>query len=348
MLRKQKQTGIKEYSTNPELRYKATSEEWVVIAPKRSQKIKKADFKERKKKRVVSPIKTCPFENPQASGNADPYFWYPSDKPIEEWEFQVFENKFPALTHNDHTCAIRYEKGIRSTIQGRGYHDLIITRSHTDNFSDLGRKKAADVLEAMTRRYKDVMTDECVHYVSVFQNWGDTAGASVYHPHYQMISLPVVPTHVARSLDSSARYWAQHKSCIHCAILQQEQEDQSRIIYENDRAIAFVPFAAKEPFQVNIFPRDHHAYFEDAGRDVLEDVADAMAAVLRSVRDNIGDPDYNFFLHTAPTTNKKEHHHYHWHFEVIPKSNISAGFELGTGIEINPVVPEEAAQILRI
>jgi len=334
-------------NNDPQLRYKITSDEWVVIAPKRSGKFKASDLKKKKKKRVVSSLATCPFERPQESGNGAPHFWYPQHKPIEQWELQVFENKYPALTHTKRVCAVKKTKGLYTTIDGVGYHDVLVTRDHTKNFCHLSKERVLHVFEAFVQRYREIASDSCVRYVSIFQNWGEDAGASVYHPHYQIIGMPVVPSDVATSLSVSKSYFKKHKRCVHCDIIKNERSQKDRIVYENKDAIAFVPFAAKEPFQVNIFPKKHSAYFEDVNRRVLGSVAGALGAVLSLVEKNTHDSDYNFFLHTAPTRDKKAFSHYHWHFEVVPKSNISAGFELGTGVEINPVLPEDAARILR-
>lgn len=342
-----KEKWVKEYATNPELRYNITSREWVVIAPRRDARFTRADIEAKNVTRIPAPIEECPFEDPQASGNKDPHFTY-SSPDSGEWTLQVLENKYPAVTHEGTTCALeRNRDGLSWTMQGRGYHDLIITRSHTDNFCDLTLERADDVLRAMQQRYRQVMKDPCVHYVSVFQNWGTEAGASLYHPHYQMLTLPVTPIHVSRSLDASLSHYHEHKACIHCGIIEQELSEGARVVYQNAGAVGFVPFAAKESFQVNVFPLQHSAYFEDAEDSVREAVADVMQHSLRAIREHAKDPDYNFFLHTAPASEKESHHHYHWHFEIVPKSNISAGFELGTGMEINPVVPEQAAALLR-
>jgi len=334
-------------NNGPQLRYKITSDEWVVIAPKRSGRLRASDFKPKKKKRVPSPKSSCPFEHPQKSGNEVPHFWLPSRKPLQEWRVQVFENKYPAFTHEKRVCAQKTKRGLYSVINGVGYHDLLVTRSHTKNFSDLTPKEAREVCSALVQRYHEIASDSCVKYVSIFQNWGEAAGASVYHPHYQIIGMPVVPSDVSTSLSVSRSYRKKHRRCVHCDIIKNERAQKQRIVFENAHAIAFIPFAAKEPFQVNIFPKTHSAYFEDTPKNILSAVSGALSAVLRMVKKNIHDSDYNFFLHTAPAYNKKHFSHYHWHFEVVPKSNISAGFELGTGMEINPVMPEDAARILK-
>lgn len=330
-----------------QLRYHATSGEWVLFSPKRGAADKPSDFKFKKKKRVV-PKNHCPFEDPQKSGNPFPYLWHPSDQPLKKWRIQITENKFPALEHHGkgkHPRAIK--RGIHMEVPGCGYHDLLITRNHSKNISDLDGETCLQIFKLIVRRYKQVSKDSCIKYVSVFQNWGPEAGATIFHPHFQIISLPIVPTDVERSLNFSENYFNKHKKCAHCQIVKNEIKEKKRIVFRDKYIVAFCPFASKEPFQVNIFPKDHLPFFEESSDIVLKKMGEGLAKVLRLMRKNIGDPDYNWFIHTSPAFNKEKHRHYHWHIEILPKTNIAAGFELGTGVEINPVFPEIAARKIK-
>jgi len=328
-----------------ELRYHSTTGEWVLIAPKKAKRPN--DFGTSYVKRVASPKKQCPFENPQKAGNDIPHFWFPEKAPLEKWRLQVLPNRFPVLTHRYRTCASSFRHGMYTVASGVGHHDLLVTRDHHKTYHQLSDAEAADVLKAFIKRYKEMIADGCVRYVLVFQNFGPNAGATIYHPHYQILALPVVPNAIGRSLEHSRHYWQLHKRCIHCDIIKNELKERTRIVYKKDGVVAFVPFAAKEPYQVNIFPLKHQPYFEDSSGNLVKQTSLALKKVLTSVSRKLDAPDYNFFIHTAPIFNKKKYRHYHWHAEVIPKSNISAGFELGTGVEINPVFPEDAARILR-
>lgn len=126
-----------------------------------------------------------------------------------------------------------------------------------------------------------------------------------------------------------------------------ELKNKKRIIYENEGAVVFAPFVSKEPFEMRILPKKHLPYFENTLDIDLDCIVDALRFALKRLETKLHRPDYNFFIHTAPLKNKEKYKHYHWHIEIIPKFNISAGFELGTGIEINPVDPDEAAKVLR-
>ncbi|MFA6135931.1 MAG: DUF4921 family protein [Candidatus Paceibacterota bacterium] len=331
---------------NSELRYHVTTGEWVLVNSKRSKRPNELK-KKITPKRKPSPVNSCPFENPQKNGNRYPYFWFPEKLPLEKWELQVLENKYPAVFDGPKVSVKIKKRGIYETVSGFGHHDLLITRNHFKSFPDLGDKQALNVLLALQKRYRQLAIDKRVKYISLFHNWGAQAGASIFHPHYQILALPVVSHTIKRSLDSSSEYNRKYHRCIHCEIIKTEIKDKKRIVFKNKEFIAFTPFASKEPYQINLFPLKHSAYFEDASLKNLSFLTQILQKILNLIRKNINDPDYNFFIHTAPVFEKNKHSRYHWHIEIVPKSNISAGFELGTGVEINSVFPEEAARILR-
>jgi UDPglucose--hexose-1-phosphate uridylyltransferase len=325
---------------NSELRQDLVSGDWVVIAPNRSKRLSQLVKKE---KRIKAPKKGCPFENPQESGNGEPIILY---KNSHDWLVQVIPNKYPAFIPGVHKIKIK-KNGPYQTVDGVGYHDLVITRDHDKNFSALPFKEANLVFRAFRERYKTLAEDPCSAYVSIFHNWGPRAGASVYHPHYQIIAIPVVPPDVNHSLSGSFNYFKKNKKCVHCVMIEHEKKIKSRIVYENKEAIVFAPFVSREPFELRVFPKKHFSCFEDTPDGVMEMMVDALQASLNKMERKLGDPDYNFFIHTAPILNKKKYGYYHWHIEVQPKISISAGFELSTGIEITVVDPDDAAKILK-
>ena len=325
---------------NSELRQDLVSGDWMVIAPKRAKRPHQFVEKQKRKK---EPISGCPFENPQKSGHKESIFVY---KGKNNWEIQIIENKYPAFAHKK-TCPAIIKSGPYSLIEAVGHHDLLITRNHYKNFPKLNLKEVFSVFKALSEHYKYLAKDKCVAYVSMFHNWGVKAGASIFHPHYQVISIPVIPQDVSHSLDGSLKYFRKTKKCAHCVMIGWEKNRKTRIIYENKGAIVFSPFASKEPFEVRIFPKKHLSCFEDSADVDLKYVSEALRTALMKIEKKLKDPDYNFFIHTAPIFNKNKYHYYHWHIEIQPKISISAGFELGTGIEITPVDPDEAAKILR-
>lgn len=350
--------------SSSELRKDIVSGEWVVLVPGRA---KRPDAFIKKVPRERAPKQTCPFEDPQATEHGEPMLVYPEDalhstsrlNRRDRWRIQIVRNKFPAFLPaqaglHERKCSPAAPFGPYQVMEGVGYHHLLLTRDHDRNYPELSLREAMLVFQLFQKHYKDIERDKCVKYISFFQNWGPKAGASVYHPHYQIIALPIVPPDVGRSLEGSKAYHRKHKACVHCMVLNWELKEKKRIVYETKHVVVFVPYISREPFEARIFPKRHEAYFEDAAPAVLEDVARALQLVLRKMKQKLKDPDYNFFIHSAPVCagrpayEKEKFRHYHWHIEVLPKLSISAGFELGTGMQVSVVDPDEAAELLRI
>ena len=324
-----------------ELRQDLVSGDWIVISPGRAKRPGQLIKKTEKRKRA--PKNNCPFEDPQKNSGKKPVLIYGNNR---KWEIQVIENKYPAFVPRK-VCPVVFKNGPYQAIDAVGYHELVITKNHDVNFASLSQNSARQVFEIFRDRYLMFLNDKCLHYVSIFHNWGPTAGASIYHPHYQIIAIPVIPPDVSHSLDGSLRYYKKYKKCVHCVMMDYEKKNKKRILYENVGAVAFAPYVSKEPFEVRIFPKRHLPYFENTLDVDLDYVVDALQATFKKIKKNLKDPDYNFFIHTAPIKNKENYKHYHWHIEIVPKMNISAGFELSTGVEINPVDPDEAVKLLR-
>ncbi len=325
-----------------ELRQDIVSGDWVIMAPERAKR--PHDFLPAKKKRIPSPKSTCPFEDLQKTGNWPPVFLMPND--AKRWRVAVIPNKYPALTHSD-ACMIPMRRGPYTVGAGSGHHDLIISRDHVKNLADMPLARGVEVFRAIQRRFRMADKDSCIAYVSAFFNWGASAGASLFHPHYQLLALPIVPPQVAESLRGSAAYFRTHRRCVHCDMLTHELKAKKRIVRENAGAVAFTPFTPKSRMEVSIYPKRHSASFERASARDLTAVVAVLRDTLRAIRKRLNDPDLNFFIHTAPVRDQHRYKHYHWHIDVIPKILISAGFELSTGMDINVIDPDWLAALLR-
>lgn len=325
-----------------ELRQDLVTGDWILLAPGRTKR--PHDFVIKKKKRKIAPIRKCPFEDPRKSGNDAPSLVYEGP---HGWDLQILPNKFPAVSVAN-VFAGRQKHGVYSTLAGFGRHDIIVTRDHYKNFAAIAPEKVGMIFEAFQERYRMLAKENGKHvaYVSIFHNWGASAGASIYHPHSQMISLPIVPPDIAHSVNGSRIYFKRHHKCVHCLIIADEKKDKKRIIFENKCAIAFAPYVSRTPFELRIFPKNHSPYFEDASGKEVACIAAALQASLKMIEARLDYPDYNFFIHTAPIRGKKTYSHYHWHIEIRPQISTPAGFELSTGMEINVVLPEDAARLL--
>ena len=324
-----------------ELRQDLVSGDWIISATERTKR--PHELLQKKKVRKPSSISNCPFEDMKKSGNWPPIALIPNEK---SWRVAIIPNKYPALRH-ENDCAISFKTGPYEIVDGIGHHDLVITRDHRKNLAHLSEKEGLELFEVLQKRYRELKKDKCLAYTSTFFNWGENAGASLYHPHFQVLTLPIIPPDINHSLNGSANYFKKHRQCVHCKMLNFETKNKKRIIAQNSAALAVAPFVSRQPFEIRIFPKRHHPYFEKTPAADLKATISVLQNALRKMEKNLRDPDFNFFIHTAPLKNQSRYKHYHWHIEILPKISTIAGFELGTGVDINIVDPDAAAKILR-
>ncbi len=336
----------------PEFRKDLVGGDWILVAAsrrKRPQLLKKPTFPAAK---TDPGIEKCPFEDPQKSGNPFPLLWYPKpDTPaskmedFDSWFVQVIPNKYPLLVQHTECPAVK-KKDAEETIQGFGYHEVIITRGHYRTIDQMSSREIQVLLKAYKERYRTLANDPCVKYILIFHNQGEAAGASLFHPHSQLVALPVVDPDVASSLSGSLNFHKIYKKCVHCVMIKQEIKEKARIIHKNKYFVAVTPFASRVSYEIRIYPLEHASRFEDLDKDLFPFLAEALKDSLLRLNKALANPDYNFFIHTAPVGDG-DTDHYHWHLEILPRGFKWAGLELGMGIEVVAVPPEEAAMHLR-
>ena len=178
----------------------------------------------------------------------------------------------------------------------------------------------------------------------MLQNWGRQAGARTNHLCLDLYDLPQIPHEVAEEIGGAARFVIRESECPYCRAVRVERERGTRFIWEDAASVAFAPFASRSPFEVWIVPRRHEADFGRATDADLASTAEGLRQVLGRL-DLLGGPPYNLVLHTAPVAGQVDAT-YHWHWEIHPRLREIAGLELGTGLPVNSVSPEEAADQL--
>ncbi|UCB56640.1 MAG: galactose-1-phosphate uridylyltransferase [Candidatus Omnitrophota bacterium] len=261
------------------------------------------------------------------------------------WSTRVVPNKFPALKIEGDLN--RQGLGMFDMSNGVGAHEVIIeTPDHNKTLADLMDHEVEKVIWAYRDRSVDLHGDKRFRYIMLFKNQGYSAGASLSHSHSQLIALPMVPKNVREELIGSTTYYEYRERCIFCDMISQETGEKERVICENSRFMAFAPFASRFPFEVWILPKEHHSDFSLIRTEDVIELARILKEVLLRIKYALGDPPYNFIIHTAPIE-QKEREDYHWHIEIMPKLMRIAGFEWGSGFYINPTPAEIAAQYLR-
>jgi UDPglucose--hexose-1-phosphate uridylyltransferase len=261
------------------------------------------------------------------------------------WAVRVVPNKFPALSIEGGLH--KRSEGMYDIMNGVGAHEVIIeTPDHAATYSSMPAAAITTILLTIKSRLTALRQDSRLRYIAVFKNCGEAAGATLEHPHSQLIALPVIPRRLLEKLDGAQAYFNYKRRCVFCDIIGQETADGRRMVAGNEHCVAFEPFAPRFPFETHILPRAHLAAFEDTPGHVMSALADIMSVVFKKLNAALGFPPFNFMLHTAPF-NKDVGSFYHWHLEIIPRLTKVAGFEWGSGFYINPTPPEQAAQYLR-
>lgn len=261
------------------------------------------------------------------------------------WQTRVIPNKFPALRIEGDLD--RMGIGIYDMMNGVGAHEVIIENpDHNRELCDLLDHDIEKVIWAYRNRSLDLMGDKRFKYILIFKNYGISAGASLEHPHSQLIALPIVPKRVVEELRFAERYYDYKERCVFCDILRQEIDDRERIVAENSSFIAFTPFVSRFPFEISIYPKIHESEFSYIQKEEVVDLARILKETLLRMKLALKDPSYNFILHTAPIDGKGRED-YHWHIEIMPRMGRTAGFEWGTGFYLNSTPPELAAETLR-
>jgi UDPglucose--hexose-1-phosphate uridylyltransferase len=260
------------------------------------------------------------------------------------WTVRVVSNKFPALKIEGDLNKEGF--GVFDMMNGIGAHEVIIeTPDHMRDMADLTYTEAEEALWAYLARSIDLKRDKRFKYILIFKNYGKVAGASLEHPHTQLIALPIVPKRVFEELEGAAKYFEYKERCVFCDIIRDEQDEKERIIYEDRSFLAFCPFVSRFPYEVWILPKKHGSDFTALERDSVSSLARALRDSLARIKKLLLDPAYNFIVHTSPI-NGHEREDFHWHIEIMPKLAKVAGFEWGSGFYINPVPPDMAAENL--
>ncbi len=323
-----------------ELRQDIVTGDWVIIATGRAKR--PDDFAVAHEVMGSDRIEDCPFEDPVASHQEKDVLIYEISE--DEWSLRVFPNKYPALIRGRIPRVL--SEGPYTSLTGAGYHELVVLRDHEKHIALLGVGPVAEIFDAYQDRYIDLMRRRSVKYIGIIHNHGKNAGASIVHPHSQIFAVPVISPYVRLELEGAQRYRKSNRVCVFCEMLQHEKKLGVRVVAENESFIAFCPFASRSAFEMWVLPKKHSPYFERIINEEKLRLAEVFQKALHALYTALGNPDYNFYIHTSPCDGH-DYSYFHWHIEILPKTSTWAGFELSTGVEISTIQPEVAAEFLR-
>ncbi len=315
-----------------ELRLDLVSNDWVVVATGRAHRLE--TFARHQRIKEEAPIKDCPFCKEDILKKAI----------LRRGNIISILNDFPAFSYGDNLN--ERMDGPNKIMDGVGFQEVIITLDHKKQLAQFSREEMMDVINVYQARYLDLMKKNFIKYVSIFHNHGREAGATVAHPHSQIIAIPVIDPDLKDSMQGAAEFFKENGKCVYCTMIEWDRKDGRRIVYENEKFVALCPFAPQGNFEVRIYPKEHNPYFEKITEEEKDFFSDALKMALFKIYKGLNDPAYNFYIHTAPCDDGN-YDHYHWHLVILPKTSIGAGFELGAGIEISTIESEKAAEFLR-
>ncbi len=328
-----------------ELRRDITTGDWVILAAERSRRPE--DFT-RPRPSGTGSAATCPFcLGREEQTPAEVYADRPEGVPNGPgWRVRVVPNRFAAV-RPEFPIDREGMAGVFPRVSGSGYHEVIIESPHHEaDLADLSPDEIARVVQAYQVRDRSLRSERHVRFVQIFRNHGQRAGTSLRHPHSQLVALPLVPSEVRNRLEFAARYFDATGHCVYVDLVRAELRNGERMVAESPHFLVFCPFASRTPFETWIAPKRRRATFAGVEPEELLDFAGVLGRTLRRLRSVLGEFDYNFDIHSAPRS--EEHREdYFWHLQIFPRLVEPAGFEVGTGMEINVTAPEEAAARLR-
>ncbi len=255
------------------------------------------------------------------------------------WTVRVVPNLYPALTPDAAEPEPHANPDLFTAQPAAGHHEVIVNAPDSVTaLSDLDAGQVQIAMEAWRARMRAHADSACLHLIV---NERREAGASLPHTHAQLYALRFVPAAIARERERFTAYATRTMGGdLLGDLVQEEVRQRTRIVAIDDEAVAMAPYASRVPFQLMIAPRRSRARFEDdgpLGAALLHDV-------LGRLRRRLGaSPPLNLWVRTAPSGAE----HFCWRIDIMPRLTHLAGLELGTGVNLCIVAPEQAAAVLR-
>ena len=324
------------------IRQDPTTREWVIVAPNRARRPHTARDEPAA---APAPDAACPF-CPGNEASTPPGLLRLPGPGGSGWAVRVIPNKFGALTPSGEP--VRRECGpLFREMDGVGHHEVIVeTPRHDRTMSRMTDAEVELVLRAYQARYKALRADARVKYIIIFKNHGERAGTSLSHPHSQLVAAPVPPMQTRRKYEVATAHFDDTGRCLYCDLIEAEVEAKDRLVLETDRFVVFQPYASRVPFETWIAPKRHEPSFAQVSAEDLVGLARVLRRTLATLGAVLGAHDFNYVLHSAPVEDEGKRY-YLWHIQILPRLQTIAGLELGSGIFVTTMAPEESASLVR-
>lgn len=327
-----------------ELRQDPTTKEWVIMATDRRKR--PSDFIIQAAPAAKPPyVNSCPFCCGNESMTPPAILSFPGPE-TGSWRVRAIGNKFPAVTP-DGTTARKIEQGCFLSMDGLGVHEVIVESSlHNMTLALMDDIQIGEILAAHHQRYQALAQNPFIKSIIIYKNHGKNAGTTLDHPHSQIVGTAIVPKHMRTQYEVATSYYDDNGACLYTDLIEHELKAGTRIVMENDRFVVFHPFASRRPFETWIMPRLHQNNFGQASEEDLQNLARVLRTTVLKLYKGLDNPDFNLVIDSAPLGEERTDF-YQWHLRIIPRIVQPAGFEIGSGIYINPALPEETAKFMR-
>lgn len=325
------------------LRFDQTTSDWVVFAPSRQLRPHDRDGVVKAVDGVSASTAPCPF-CPGQEAFTPPEIYGVRDG-NGQWRARVFPNKFPALRIEESPRREQEGEGFQY-MGGCGAHEVLVeSPDHNLFLAQQPIEQVQLVLRTLQARYQDLMRDRRFQTVIIFKNHGADAGTSLAHPHWQLIATPVVPRLLRMKHFEASEFFDRTGQCLYCLILEQELAAGKRVLATNSDYVAFMPYASHTPFETWIMPQQHTSSYTQVPGERLGKLAELLKVVLLKLYTGLGNPAFNLTIDDVPRGDEDKEY-FRWHIRILPRLATPAGFELGSGMSINTVLPEDAVAFL--
>ena len=299
-----------------------------IIVPGREHRPKEIEIEDEGSKN----LKECPFERDTVDRKNLEVMHV-----NEPWTTMVIRNKFPEL--NGFT-PLEMKEGFFSHISGYGYNEVVIeSPNHLDKFEDYDNKKSLEWLNTLIEREVDLYSRNYIKHVMVFKNFGPNGGASIGHPHTQIIAWPEILGTPRIEIEKAKEYKKNNSACLYEYAIKKES---NRLLFETDKIAAIAPYGSRIAGESMLLTKRHVNYLLDLDNEEKSDLVEALKNIIRTNNKIFGKQSYNFVIHE----NKNEND-YHLHFEIYPRLADLAGIELGQNVFVNTITPEDYTKKFR-
>lgn len=334
--------------------------ESVLVATARSQRPRQREAPYEHDRREYA--EECPFCPGHEDRTPEEILTVPDSRP---WTVRIVRNLYPVLADDEVRPGLSF--GVQQAIDGYGRHEVVIDHHlHGIRIHEMAEGHLALLFTVYRDRMRALFArDDRIRSVLVFKNFGPAAGGSIPHTHSQIMAMPVVPQNIHDEVAASLSYQRTTGQCVFCALVDEALTFEATfydrvsgavrrrihvgeyVIERGSRFIAIKPFASRFEWEIHILPLTHGHDFQEATNEDMGDLARVLRRTMLRLHHVLGGVQYNFFLHSAPRDGQDLRQSFHWHLEICPRTTIPSGFELGSGLFVNSLSPEVAAEQLR-